>query len=607
MPDSRAGSTLKSGLLITLAAALAVLSSGESHGVSAAGRALLVGVEEYPAPTMRLRGVREDLRLLRSVLIEKGVFSADQIKVLADEQASKKSVIKSFKEWLIERTRPGETALFYFNGHGIQVWDSSGDEVLDGMDEALMCWDSVVMGTKSRGRFKGRRGLAYAPSDTARILLDDELHDLLAQMKGRRVLFISDSCHSGSVYKRLDRSFVQNKTLEQPVTYKSVFEARSSTTPAPAVGKEKNNLGDDLIVEGIRIAALTASDDAQPAQVVVFNEEPSGYHSVFSWYLYHGLRGKADLNCDGAVSLKELSDFVAAEVKRNGYAQVPQSQFEPKQLADLPLIKGVTRERAVLRQPTDIACSIVTRAGISKAELEHVKSLLAWYVPKIRWLSDPEKISCRLELEKKNDRWGGRISDSTGAYWESHESESLEDVIGGLGGNLRAHYIRSSLNPLVNRASAMDLHVMTEVRGLKKRVPGETVKGDRLIFKVTTKSGGVPYIFSVDALGVIHPLYPDPGKAPGKIAAGESIILGEKHNFLVGPPFGQEILFALLLKGPSRSLDSLWEEDDIGAPDAPGSTAQVRFLDRIRDELTQAGEPVGKWASRLILLRSFSH
>ena len=69
----------------------------------------------------------------------------------------------------------GDICVITYSGHGGQVFDQSGDEA-DGKDETWCFYDGD--------------------------LVDDEIHDLLKEFKeGTRVLIISDSCFSGTIFK----------------------------------------------------------------------------------------------------------------------------------------------------------------------------------------------------------------------------------------------------------------------------------------------------------------------------------------------------------------------------------------------------------------------
>ncbi|MBF0312740.1 MAG: caspase family protein [Oligoflexia bacterium] len=101
--------------------------------------------------------------------------------------------------------KAGDTFVFYYSGHGGQVADENGDES-DKLDETLILLD--------------------------RPFLDDELRKLFAAFKiGVKILFLSDSCHSGTVYK--DLSETPNGPLSDdsldPLPIKSKFIAITSS------------------------------------------------------------------------------------------------------------------------------------------------------------------------------------------------------------------------------------------------------------------------------------------------------------------------------------------------------------------------------------------
>jgi hypothetical protein len=78
---------------------------------------------------------------------------------------------------IVTNTRKDDIAVITYSGHGTWVLDEDGDEA-DGRDEAL-CPHDIMDGN---------------------ILTDDELYEIFSNRSwGARVIFISDSCHSGSV------------------------------------------------------------------------------------------------------------------------------------------------------------------------------------------------------------------------------------------------------------------------------------------------------------------------------------------------------------------------------------------------------------------------
>jgi Caspase domain/Domain of unknown function (DUF4384) len=570
----------------------------------AARRALLVGVEAYLKPMKPLRGVRDDVKMVTEVLTKQNMFSKSEIKTLMDHQATKANIVRNFKQWLIDGTAPGDTVLFYFSGHGAQVWDENGDEVQDGLDEVLICYDSKFFKRKVRRTFRGQRGSAFAVRHSKNLLLDDEIRGLLKQLQGRNVVFISDSCHSGSVYKRLDPFFVQNKTIDEPIAYKSVFDSRVSDAGATKARRNTNNIGADLRVPGSNLVVFTASEDSQPAQIVRFRRHPNGLHSVFTWHLYHGLMGRADLDKNGTVTFEELARFVHDEVRRAGFAQIPQSEFIPKSIASESLASTVGSPATTIKRPTRIGCS-VEALGVPSSEVARFKSELKAKLAAIDWSEKSDQVSCRIKLQKKSGVYGARLSDSSGAYWETQKGSDLASVATALAGNLRAYYIQTSLTALSNAASRLRLSFTYEVKGKKRRASGEAAQGDSILFKASTSTPGYLYIFNVGVRGVIHPLYPAANAGPVKLTSGNPLALGSGSAFVVKPPFGKEMIFAFLFRDSPASLSSFWAKDDIGDAQNQTFREQQRFLDALWNGLTASGKPKGDWTSQMWLIKSF--
>lgn len=89
----------------------------------------------------------------------------------------------------------GDIFVFYYSGHGSRQYDRSGDED-DRFDEGLCAYDGF--------------------------LLDDTLNDLWVQFKpGVRIVMISDSCNSGTVYK-------------DPLAFDTVVDGDNNTTQMQA-------------------------------------------------------------------------------------------------------------------------------------------------------------------------------------------------------------------------------------------------------------------------------------------------------------------------------------------------------------------------------------
>ncbi len=588
-------------------------------------KALLVGVGNYPDPEKRLPGIKSDLTLLVNTLVKKGVMERSSIKTLTDRQGTRNNIVSHFKTWLIDKTRPGDTVLFFYSGHGIQVWDTNGDEVQDGMDEAFLCYDAKVPKLRTRKEFRGRPGYAYDANRCKNLLIDDEIGRLLKRLKGRTVVFISDSCHSGSVFKRIDPFFVINKTLQEPIAYKSIFDPRTSDRgPQGAVRKSATSIGEDLNADGVNLIALTASEDSQPAQIANIWQDHKGYHSIYSYYFYKGLMGGADADGDGETTVSELHRYVGREIRKAGFAQIPQAEFRPGSMAGMSVVSRRQGRREVKEKPLstgiseksdsnvvsskpakEIGCLLELGKGLSPAEGETAKKALSRQVPLISWTHEQPKAACRIALEKTKDEYGARLSDASGTYWETQKGRSLDDVLQRVAGNLKAFYIHSRLASLDNPGSKVSMEMRLNVQSPSPRSPGEVVKGDAVGFRIKAGKPGYLYTFSVDTMGIIHPLYPIPQEDSKKLEAGGITDIGADGSFIINEPFGKEVVVALLSGDTIRDLDNLWNRNDIGDKNSPGLAQQKQFLDLLEKKFMPGGKPSGDWAAGMVLMQSF--
>lgn len=141
-------------------------------------RALLVGINEYPNPAMRLAGCVNDTFLISGALQESG-FAPEDIRVVLDERATAQGILERL-EWLLDGAGPDAERVLYYSGHGAQVPAYGVDEKVDKLDECLVPVD-----------FDWSR---------ERAVTDDEIYDLYTQLPYEtRLLMIFDCCHSGGL------------------------------------------------------------------------------------------------------------------------------------------------------------------------------------------------------------------------------------------------------------------------------------------------------------------------------------------------------------------------------------------------------------------------
>jgi hypothetical protein len=137
-------------------------------------RSLHIGINDYPGTGNDLSGCVNDANDWEAALAARDF----QTNTLLDAQATKSQMIEAITG-LVDSTGRDDIGVITYSGHGTWVPDEDDDEA-DGRDEALCPHDI----------------------DQGLILTDDELYDIFSQRKrGARIIFISDSCHSGTVSK----------------------------------------------------------------------------------------------------------------------------------------------------------------------------------------------------------------------------------------------------------------------------------------------------------------------------------------------------------------------------------------------------------------------
>jgi len=149
-------------------------------------KALLVGISKYmPHLDTDLQGCVNDTETMYSLLVNQFKFDPANIRVLVDERAIKREILKRL-EWLLTEYKVGDELIFHYSGHGSQVRDRNGDELDDQLDEILcphdLNWDDP--------------------------LTDDYLGALFKQLpEGVHLTMICDSCHSGTITKNISKIY----------------------------------------------------------------------------------------------------------------------------------------------------------------------------------------------------------------------------------------------------------------------------------------------------------------------------------------------------------------------------------------------------------------
>jgi hypothetical protein len=168
--------------------------------------------------SMDLMGCANDATALGKVFTEAGRLSG--CKVFVDDQATKHNLGEAITKWLPSVSRPGDTVIISFSGHGGQIIDDNGDEA-DGYDEFLCTHDFLptdvfieMINRQKAGTLEqaDNRFLTQLLGRLPRNLSDEQYFSLLSRetsvsddlftrwlqnLQGRQILLILDTCHSG--------------------------------------------------------------------------------------------------------------------------------------------------------------------------------------------------------------------------------------------------------------------------------------------------------------------------------------------------------------------------------------------------------------------------
>lgn len=244
---------------------------------------LSIGINNYPGADSDLQGCVNDADDWSSLL---GV-KAEHVSKLIDSQATKRLIVTEIKA-IVRRLQKNDLGVITYSGHGSWVPDRDGDES-DGRDECFVNYDF-------------RRGQ----------LLDDELNVLLAARHPEsRILLITDSCHSGTVYRMMGspcesirprflppHRFLRGTELKQRAMLVAGTIRAKKSTPIPGV----------IHFSGCR--------DHEYSYDAVFDQRPNGAFTYVALRALQQLRSNATYRQWHAAIRKALPSY--------SYPQTPQ-------------------------------------------------------------------------------------------------------------------------------------------------------------------------------------------------------------------------------------------------------------------------------------------
>ncbi len=325
--------------------ALAVLMSA-SHAARAEIRALVVGANRYYYVTP-LKGAVNDARDIFQALQKLDV--RDRV-LLLDDKARKETIRKAWFD-LVARANAGDMLIFTYAGHGGQEKEQVPGSEADGKDENFILPEYSP---------KSRRGRKQR-------IVDNEINLWLkaAVKKRLKVIFVADSCHSGTMTRSLDRRAVLPSRDTPPYAIPDDLPVSEDSRKGAAIAPDE--------LKGVLF--LAATQESRKTPEVFIHGRPRG---ALSYAFARILEGAADGNHDRVTTLFELEDYLRATVRQFSEArQTPEVRPRGK---DGPVLRhakaaivavreqvGPPLKVSVLNMPLDAAADVI--AHIPGAEL----------------------------------------------------------------------------------------------------------------------------------------------------------------------------------------------------------------------------------------------
>ena len=250
--------------------------------------AVVIGIDRYQN-TRHLRYAVNDARAFYDHLIRNNHIPEENVTLLLNEEARLTRLRSILGTRLKNKAGKEDMVIIFFAGHGACEKDVTSPD-RDGLEKYILPYDAD-------------------PKDLyASALPMSEISRIFNRIQSERLIFIADACYSGASGGR---------TINLAGIRATISEAFL-----------------DRIASGKGRIILTASGANE-----VSSEDDKLKHGVFTYFLLEGLRGKADTDKDGIITVDEAYRYVFQKVPRaTGQEQHPVK----KGIVEGQLILGVT-------------------------------------------------------------------------------------------------------------------------------------------------------------------------------------------------------------------------------------------------------------------------
>jgi uncharacterized caspase-like protein len=249
--------------------------------------AVVIGVSDYEdsrIPTLRYAA--RDAQAVHDWLVAPtgGRYAPSKVKLLLNRNATNERIKDALFNWLKQAIEE-DVVVIYFAGHGSPESPEAAQNLFLLPHNAR--YDNIAV-----------TGFPMWDVETA----------LKRFIKARRVVIIADACHAAGVGQGFDVAVRADRGLQ--------------INPISAGLQSLSDVGEGVCV-------ISASRDREFSQE---SREWGGGHGVFTHYLLEGLKGSADFDRSGSVSVGEVTVYVSQQVRRatrNAQNPVVAGRFDP--------------------------------------------------------------------------------------------------------------------------------------------------------------------------------------------------------------------------------------------------------------------------------------
>lgn len=485
-------------LLSILSAPSTAFAKGELYG-------FVIGINDYLGTANDLAGSVNDAEDLAGAL---RAAHAKKVVKFIDQAGTKFNIERAFLK-MIADAQAGDTILFSYSGHGSQEPEPAGrNGEADGKNENFLLSGYTTKGPGTKER-----------------IVDDEIFAWLqkADQKGINVVFVADSCHSGSMNRSIRNDVVRYRNADFGAITDDELEF-----PPPETAKLTES---DL--KHVTFIGATADDKLTP-EVKIGGK----WRGALSWSMARALEGHADRDANGEVDQFELIGYIVPAVASWVESQqTPQVvPLRPERVALFPVDPNAASKFIVASAETG------TTGILREAEQDPLKvAVEGGEAAPAEGIAFSEVVADKADADLIWYRAEGKVEHRLGGEVASGVDEATIKPIIAKFAALKWLKANAALDPVSAGLTTGD----------KRYPPGETIE-------IAIEGAKQPFLsmFNMPPDGRVEYFYPSPSNPDEAEKDWRNNTLKERFK-VDHPPYGAEHIVAIFTDRPLPELHAV--------------------------------------------------